>query len=714
MDPNPSTERRELDAGLCCAPGTPFLDWFVQHAASELGVDWAIVWERCGTSWERSRLVAGSHRGSSPVPPGREVALAGAPCAEVHSHGTFVCESGARARFPSCAPLAELGAESCGGVAFRDGAGRPLGHLMILDGKPCPDPGRWLALLSRFQARIAGEMQQRHTLRELEEMAAATRGAGEETLANLARGLARALHADTAFVCELLPDRHDRVRSLAISVDGNAQPVGEVDLAGTPCEIAHRDGAHFVADGVQLKYPTWAPLRTLSSRAYLGFRLDARDATHLGHFGVLSREPLSPEIRQLPIVRLYVDRAAAELERRRGEAQRLSAERRLADSRRRESLGTLAGGLAHDLNNHLMTILGHVSLQREEGTGGAPDATTPIELATRRAAAVVQKMLACAGTDVARPEPVAIGPLATACLRDHPAIELQVDPDLPEVAGDANRLRQLLEALTQNALEAIAVRGGTVRVRARRVELDAAARRSLLCGTTLTDGEHVLIDVVDDGIGMDAATLSRACEPFFSTKGDGRGLGLALALGIARAHGGDVSLRSEPALGTTVRVSLPALARTEAGPASKARATAVTTPGKPTPVIANRGRLLLVDDESTVRSAVQRMLERLGWSVRAASDGISALAALKTEPSLLGALLDLTMPQMSGEELFREIQVRRPGLPVVMMSGYPAPDAMQRFRGAGVAGFLQKPFDLADLRRIVDETFATEPAREAD
>ncbi len=109
-----------------------------------------------------------------------------------------------------------------------------------------------------------------------------------------------------------------------------------------------------------------------------------------------------------------------------------------------------------------------------------------------------------------------------------------------------------------------------------------------------------------------------------------------------------------------------------------------------------------------VLGAAQRMLERLGWSVRAVADGTAALAALEEETALRGALLDLTMPKMSGEELFRALRARRPGLPVVVMSGYPVPEAMRRFRGAGVAGFLQKPFDLAELRRCLDETLPAE------
>lgn len=700
----------DLGAGIECAPGLPFLDWFTRHATRELGCEWALVFERTGRRWEQSTLVAGGHAGATAGLGELTVPLAGAPCEQVYATGTFFHPAGSRQRFPTCGPLQALAIEACGGIALADRAGRPLGHVMLLDRRPCQDPERWLALLRRFEARLVGELTMRYTLREMEGLAAATHPGADDTLIALVRGFAHSLRAEAAFLCELLPQRADRVQSLAFAVDGEAQPCQEIDLAGTPCAITHRDGSYFVADEVQALHPSWSPLRELGARSYLGFRLDARNGKRLGHFGVLGRQPLSAAVRELPIVRLYVDRAAAELERRHLEAQRLADERRLAEARRRESLGVLAGGLARDLNNHLMAILGHSAVQQSvAATTADPELAShlaAIDQSVRRAATLVQRMIACAGSGVVNPAPLDLCRLVAEHVRlaakeaaTGVTVKTELSADLPIARGDAAALGQLVDALLHNALEATAARGGSVRVALRQVELDPMTRVALGVQHELENGTHLLLEVADDGAGMDRATLQRACEPFFTTKGEGRGLGLAVAHGLARAHGGALSLHAEPGRGVMARFLLP-----QEGPAMQvasappARRVAAATPR------AAATKVVLIDDEPMVRSATKRMLERLGCHVRAEADGVAGLAAAQEPGAADWVLLDLTMPRMSGEEVFRRLRERRPELPIVLMTGYSAPEALLRFRGAGLAGFLQKPFGLEELERCLQET----------
>jgi CheY-like chemotaxis protein len=267
-------------------------------------------------------------------------------------------------------------------------------------------------------------------------------------------------------------------------------------------------------------------------------------------------------------------------------------------------------------------------------------------------------------------------------------LNLDLAAGLPPVRGDATQVRQIVMNLVLNAAEAIGERSGVVTV-------CTGARdcsREYLSGTHLDEeqpeGLYVWVEVSDTGCGMDAQTQARIFDPFFSTKFTGRGLGLAAVLGIVRGHRGALKVYSEPDKGTTMRILLPAAAS--------------EAPGETAPAPAawrGAGTVLLVDDEETVRATGRHMLERLGFDVLTANDGREALqvyAAHADEIALV--LLDLTMPHLDGEETFRELRRLYPGVRVVMSSGYSESDITARFAGKGLAGFVQKPYDLATLQ----------------
>lgn len=254
-------------------------------------------------------------------------------------------------------------------------------------------------------------------------------------------------------------------------------------------------------------------------------------------------------------------------EQHRVEEQRLVLERRLADAKKWESLAALAGGVAHDFNNLLSVILGHAGLARMDLPADSParPALDGIEVAARRAARLTNQMLAYAGKGRLDTAPVDLNQAVTDAMAMlagmlSPTTTLRTDlaPDLPIVAADPDQMRQVIYDLLANAAEAIGPeQAGVIAITTRRDVLDRARLLQTVLGGELAEGEYVLVQVADNGCGMDPATQARIFEPFFSTKFTGRGLGLAAVLGIIRGHRGTLRVTSAPGEGTTCQVWIP-------------------------------------------------------------------------------------------------------------------------------------------------------------
>ena len=383
--------------------------------------------------------------------------------------------------------------------------------------------------------------------------------------------------------------------------------------------------------------------------------------------------------------------------------RRLAAEQlqvRLQKAQKLEVLGMLAGGIAHDFNNLLVSMLGHASLAMLKLAPNSPAraALQQVESSAERASELTRQLLAYSGKGRFVIEPVVLNGIIeemATLLRVgiSPNVELRTDftVPLPAVDVDVAQMRQLVMNLITNASDAMEGGEGQIRIASRAVEADSAYLRDAFLEADLPAGTYVVLEVSDTGAGMDPETRARMFDPFFTTKERGHGLGLAAALGIVRGHKGSVRVYSEPGEGTCIQILLPAASGAFAPASSEAPAGGGGAAGR-------RATVLVVDDEPAVRGFVKAALAHGGLDVVLAEDGVQAVELLQ-DPALEVdvVLLDMTMPRMDGVETFRAIRGLRPGLPVVLSSGYNQQDATSRFVGKGLAGFLQKPYRTQDL-----------------
>ena len=390
-------------------------------------------------------------------------------------------------------------------------------------------------------------------------------------------------------------------------------------------------------------------------------------------------------------------------ERRRAEDERLKFLSQIQQTQKLESLGVLAGGIAHDFNNLLMAVLGHADLALDAlpASSEAREDLAEIRRAAQRATELCKQMLAYSGKGRFVIQPVEMQKVVEEMLHmlrvsisKNAILKLNFAANLPSVDADASQLRQVVMNLVVNASEAIGERSGVITLSTAAMDCDRQYLSESWLDEQLPEGMYVFIEVADSGVGMDAETRTRIFDPFFTTKFTGRGLGLAAVLGIVRGHRGAIKVYSELGRGTTFKVLFPASQR--AG---------VREPGSAVRgIYEGKGTVLLVDDDESVRAVGRKMLERIGFSVVTAADGSEAIARFRERADdIICAIVDLTMPHVDGAETFRELRRMRPGVRVILSSGYNEQDVTQRFVGKGLAGFIQKPYQLSTLVAVLKE-----------
>ncbi|MEW6718997.1 MAG: ATP-binding protein [Thermodesulfobacteriota bacterium] len=362
----------------------------------------------------------------------------------------------------------------------------------------------------------------------------------------------------------------------------------------------------------------------------------------------------------------------------------------LRENHQQATVGMLAGGVAHEFNNLLAGIQGAVEMLSMVVVEN-PRARTYLDVILRmgnRAVELTHQLLAYARQGKYAPAVIPVKEIVgetvsalEASLRPGVELAVSVEEGLPHVFADARQMRQVLTGLCLNAVEAMHG-GGRISIGARREE----------------EGSRVVIEVSDDGPGIDADTLPRIFEPFFSTKSAGRGMGLAAIRGIVENHDGEIRAVSRPGMGATFTVLLPA---------SVERRRSI----RPVPIGGARpgtGKILLADDEPDVRVVVRSMLESLGYGVVEAGDGREAVELFRQRHGSLDlVLMDLVMPRLSGEGALAEMRRIAPGVPTILISGYDASGRIGELVATGAGGFLRKPFRRQELEDKIAEVLGT-------
>ncbi|MBL6971732.1 MAG: PAS domain S-box protein [Desulfobacterales bacterium] len=391
--------------------------------------------------------------------------------------------------------------------------------------------------------------------------------------------------------------------------------------------------------------------------------------------------------------------------------QEVELESQLRQSQKLQSIGTLAGGIAHDFNNILFPIIGFVEMMLEDTSEDSPyqDPLNEVLIAAIRARDLVKQILAFSRQTDQELKPFQIQPIIKEVLKltrsSLPStinVKQNIKNDCRFIMADPTQIHQIAMNLITNAYHAMEDKGGELEVTLKEVKLGIED----LTDRSMAPGVYVCLTVADTGIGMDKSIIERIFDPYFTTKekSKGSGMGLAVVHGIVKSHGGDIWVYSEPGQGTVLQVHFPVI---------KTEIDEKETEG-PAHIPKGTERILLVDDEEQIIRMVQKMLVRLGYKVTARFSSLDALEAFRAQPHNFDlAISDLTMPNMTGDHLARELMNIRPDIPVILCTGFSERMSRVKADALGIKSFLMKPVVMVDLaktlREVLDSTSISQP-----
>ena len=383
-------------------------------------------------------------------------------------------------------------------------------------------------------------------------------------------------------------------------------------------------------------------------------------------------------------------------------------ERKFQDSQKMAGLGLLASGIAHDFNNLMTVVLGNAELALLDCGGSDGGVLDEIKRTTLRAAELANQMLVYTGKTTVVVDNVNLsavvkemGSLLDVSISKKVKIQYCLTDDLPPVRGDISQIRQVAMNLITNASEAIGDRPGVIAISIHEVDLRPGELKNVFPPGHILDGPYVLLEVSDTGSGMNEETLQKIFDPLFTTKVTGRGLGLAALLNAVQRHNGAVEVKSEVGQGAVFRIYFPVEEEVADGAAEEALELDGGWHGY--------GTVLVADDEEAIRDITTSLLERLGFRVITAANGLETVDLYTEHAEEISVLLmDINMPRLNGLEATLRIRHINPKVPVLFMSGYPREQVMDRFGEQPHTDFIKKPFQSNELAVAIRNVMETD------
>jgi PAS domain S-box-containing protein len=512
------------------------------------------------------------------------------------------------------------------------------------------------------------------------------------------------LNCECAILGELVDD--STIQAIAMEVDGKPVDGYSYKLAGAPCNEVIENGFCAYPEGVCDLFPEDGDLAEMNAVGYIGTPLVDSKRKPIGILCAISLSKLTVPKRAEEVINIIAARVSAEIERKRLEKEQKKLEKYFQQTQRLDSIGTLAGGIAHDFNNILFPLMGYTEMLRDNMPSNSPSQAHLDQIygAALRAKDLVKQILTFSRQGNQEMKPMKLQPIVKEALKllrsSIPStidIQQDIDSGCGVVVSDPTQVHQIVMNLATNAYHAMENTGGRLNVMLKQLRLKSD--QSLL--PELIPGEYALLTVADTGTGIDKDIIDRIFDPYYTTKetGKGTGLGLSVVQGIVKSCGGNIRIDSEPGKGTEIHVYLPI----------ESQKKVVMQTDRSGPISQGTEKILLVDDEAVIVEMMQQMLERLGYKVTTRNGSIDALEAFKANPDAYDLILtDMTMPNMTGVQLAREIKNIRPKIPIIICTGFSDHLNEEKANALGIQGFIMKPVIMRELseiiRNVLDDT----------
>jgi PAS domain S-box-containing protein len=512
---------------------------------------------------------------------------------------------------------------------------------------------------------------------------------GKACFEKIVNELCKWFDAEVAIIGEI---KDKKIHVLNMLLDGEKKAPFEYSLEETPCATVIKKGPLFYSNDIGHRFPAGKDLLELEAKGYAGTPVYDQYGTAIGVICVLSRKPLLERIQWRELLTILSTKVAAEIER-------IKNENELYKTRKLESVGILAGGIAHDYNNLLTAILGNISLIKYtiESHHSIYKRLTEAEQAAVRAQSLTQQLLTFSkgGDPVKESANVKdlITETATFSLHgSNVSCTFHFQEDLWLANVDKGQFCQVIQNLVINANQAMS-HGGTIEIIGENITIST---QDTYNDFTLQEGKYVKLIVKDKGTGISEDNLQLIFDPYFTTKDKGSGLGLATSYSIIKNHQGHISVDSKLGIGTTFTLYLP-----------KAEKEETHVPDiNQKQVLAGQGRILIMDDEKMIREVASSMLKQIGYDVDTAADGHEAIEmykkSLESGNRFDALIVDLTIPGgIGGKETIEKLIEIDPQVKAIVSSGYSSDPIMAHYQKYGFCGIISKPYKISELGKLL-------------